>query len=138
MERAKSVQDIVSYCRSKQEKLVRQGIEKEKEKREKERLEKERKQKEDFNSEKEKEHLENLTALFQISDRVNIIDVAEVLGLSRGEVVKKLIEWRKHFDVRLDGDYINIKPQDVNALMSLLDKSYQTWSTESTKAQKKE
>ena len=102
------------------------------------REEKERLEKEKFSPEKEKERLENLTALFQMSDRVNINDVAEVLGLSRGEVVKKLIEWKKHFDVRLDGDYINIKSQDVNALMALLDKSFETWNSDSNKAQKKE
>jgi hypothetical protein len=142
-----TAQNIVSYCKNRRkQEYERKRIELEEESQQeitrevvkKLREEKERLEKEKFSPEKEKERLENLTALFQMSDRVNINDVAEVLGLSRGEVVKKLIEWKKHFDVRLDGDYINIKSQDVNTLMALLDKSFETWNSDSNKAQKKE
>ncbi len=127
--------------RLEKEKLEKERQEKErleKEKLEKELQEKERLEKEKFSPEKEKERLENLTALFKMSDRVNINDVAGILGLSRNEVIKKLMEWRKHFEIKLDGDYINIKAQDVNSLMGLLDKSYASWSSEPNKAQKKE
>ncbi len=141
LEKEKQEKERLENERIEREKQERERLEKErieKEKIEKERLEKERLYKEKFSPEKEKERLENLISLFQISERVNINDIALILGLERAEVLKRLIEWRKHFEVKLDGDYINIKTQDVNALMSLLDKSYETWSSDPNKAQKKE
>ncbi len=82
--------------------------------------------------------LDKLMGLFSISENVNINDVAGILEITRSEVLKKLVEWGKHFPIKIDGDIVRIKTEDVNNLLNVLDQSYQDWTSEPKKQMKKE
>lgn len=82
--------------------------------------------------------IEKMTGLFSISEKVNINDVTAILEIDRSALFKKLVEWGKMFDIKIDGDYIKIKAADIDNLMNMLDKSYTEWTSEPKKALKKE
>lgn len=81
--------------------------------------------------------VEKMTGLFSISEKVNINDVLGILDLDRPSLFKKLIEWGKMFDIKIDGDFIKVKAEDLDGLMNVLDQSYTEWGSEQGKVQKK-
>ena len=81
--------------------------------------------------------IEKMTGLFSISEKVNINDVAGILEIDRPALFKKLVEWGKIFDIKIDGDFLKIKAADIDNLMNLLDQSYTEWTSEPNKAFKK-
>ncbi len=82
--------------------------------------------------------LDKLMGLFSISENVNINDVAGILEISRSEVLKKLVEWGKNFPIKIDGDIVRIKTEDVTNLLNVLDQSYQDWTSEPKMKMKKD
>ncbi len=75
------------------------------------------------------EKKELLANLFSISERVNLNDVASILDMNRFDLMKKLIEWRKMFEFKIDGDYLKVATKDIANLVNLLDSSYDKWGS---------
>ncbi len=142
----KTAEEKARRDREEQERLEKANREKEeknrKEREERERLEREKlekeRQKKETMAKVEKEGASMLANLFEISDRVNLNDVASMLDIERAELLKKLIEWRKILKFKIDGDYIKVEKEDISNLLNLLDSSYQDWNSDKKKTLKKE
>lgn len=81
--------------------------------------------------------LDKLIALFSISEKVNINDVSSILEIDRTSLFKKLVDWAKMFDFKIDGDYLKIKTEDVDKMIGLLDQSFSEWTSVPNMQQKK-
>jgi hypothetical protein len=68
---------------------------------------------------------------------VKIDDLASILDMNRTEFFKKLGDWSKIFNFTIDGDFIEILAQDIDAFMNLLDKSYDEWAESKSQKHKK-
>lgn len=56
--------------------------------------------------------------------------------MDRGDLFRKFGEWSETFDFIIDGDYIKIKSEDMDAFMDALDKSFEDWESPEKKSQK--
>ncbi len=82
--------------------------------------------------------LDKLMGLLSISDNVNLNDVAGILEMDRPSLLRKLVEWGKLFEFKIDGDMLRIKSADVGNLLNLLDDSYKDWTSDKKKTMKKD
>lgn len=115
---------------------IKEKIKIEQEKAEKERLEKEQLKKISEEKRLEKK-IELVASLFEVSEKVNLNDLAAVVETDRGTLLKKLVEWKKSLSFVIDGDFVKIEKANVSALLDLLDSSYKEWGSEQKASMKK-
>ncbi len=85
----------------------------------------------------EKEQIDKLKALFKVSERVKIDDIASMLGTSRKEAFDKLLVLSKTVNFQISEDVVIIEKGQTDALISELDKQFGEWGTkEQTKSGK--
>ncbi len=85
----------------------------------------------------EREQLDKLKALFKVSERVKIDDIASMLGTSRKDTFDKLLVLSKTVNFQINEDVVIIERGQTDALISELDKQFGEWGTkEQTKAGK--
>lgn len=85
----------------------------------------------------EREQLDKLKALFKVSERVKIDDIASMLGTSRKDVFDKLLLLSKSANFQISEDVVVIEKGQTDRLLSELDKQFGEWGTkEETKAGK--
>ncbi len=72
---------------------------------------------------------DKLNTLFRVVEKVKVNDLADALDLSRSELFKKFTEGGKIFKFKIDGDYVKIQSEDMNAFLSYLDKSFERWDS---------
>ncbi|NVM19848.1 MAG: hypothetical protein HWN80_19250 [Candidatus Lokiarchaeota archaeon] len=72
----------------------------------------------------EKHKLQKLANLVQISSKININDISEILKLKRTIILEKLIEWAGKYSLNIEGDYLVInedkKSEFISALKSMI------------------
>ncbi len=85
----------------------------------------------------EQEQLAKLKALFKVSERVKIDDIASMLGTSRKEAIDKLLVLSKSVNFQINEDVVILEKGQANAMISELDKQFGEWGTkEETKSGK--
>lgn len=85
----------------------------------------------------EREQLDKLKALFKVSERVKIDDIASMLGTSRKEAFDKLLVLSKTVNFQINEDVVILEKGQTDAMISELDKQFGEWGgKEQTKAGK--
>jgi hypothetical protein len=85
----------------------------------------------------EREQLDKLKALFKVSERVKIDDIASMLGTSRKDAFDKLLVLSKTVNFQINEDVVIIEKGQTDALISELDKQFGDWGNqEQTKSGK--
>jgi hypothetical protein len=85
----------------------------------------------------ERDQVEKLKALFKVSEKVRIDDIASMLGTSRKDAFDKLLVLSKTVNFQISEDVVIVNKGQTDALISELDKQYAEWGTkEQTKSGK--
>jgi len=103
---AKYPQDFVQYCYSN----IQQ-----------ERAEKERKEREG------KEIFEKIKEMMEVSTRINLDRMQNVLNLDKKTFDNKIFEWARDFNFTIDGDNLIINKATVSDFIDALDKQFASW-----------
>lgn len=87
-----------------------------------------------------KEKLEQLKAVLSMSEKIQVQDVVEILGVSRAKALVLLTEIKKSIpSLKLSGDIVNLEQGDVNQFINALDQQFSSWeSKEKGKIEKRE
>jgi hypothetical protein len=85
----------------------------------------------------ERAQLDKLKALFKVSERVKIDDIASMLGTSRRDAFDKLLVLSKTVNFQISEDVVIVNKGQTDVLVSELDKQFGEWGTkEKTKSGK--
>ena len=86
---------------------------------------------------KEREAVEKLKNMMEVSDRLNVDIVRQTLGLDKATFNTKLFEWAKQFNFRIDGDFIIINNNTIDDFIDALDEQFTIWEQLEEKGFKK-
>jgi tetratricopeptide (TPR) repeat protein len=71
---------------------------------------------------KKQEKLETLKSLLEISKRIRIDMIQSLLELEKDKLYKILIEWGKHYQCEIDGDFLIINKTKLPSIIDFLNK----------------
>jgi tetratricopeptide (TPR) repeat protein len=70
-------------------------------------------------------NIEQLKSLFEVSKRIRIEMIQELLNIEKDKMLDLLIEWCKKYQFEIDGDFLNINKMTLPDLFKFLD----NWDT---------
>lgn len=88
----------------------------------KKQLERERIQKE-----QEKAILEKIRKMMEVSSRIKLDMMQNVLKIDKSTFSNKIFEWARQFNFIIDGDYLNIDKDSVTDFITELDRQFESW-----------
>jgi len=68
-----------------------------------------------------KDNIGRLKSLLEMSKRIEIVVIQDLLGISKPQLIEFLISWGKNFQCELDGNYLNINKNSLPKLLKELD-----------------
>lgn len=83
--------------------------------------------KRDLQKRKEKERLEKIKEMMEVSTRINLDMMRDVLDMDKKTFNNKIFEWAKEFSFIIDGDYLNINKETISDFIYALDKQFAIW-----------
>ncbi len=87
----------------------------------------------------DKELLEKVKELLDVSKRINLNRMQDALGLEKTIFNKKVFEWAKDFGFTIDGDYLIVNDNSLTELTNILELKFKEWEEkESSKNDKKD
>jgi len=80
------------------------------------------------NKQLEKEAIEKIKRIVNVSNKVKLEMIYDILNLERKTFYNKILEWAETFNFTIDGDYLIIKQDDLESLLGQLDNLYKDWN----------
>lgn len=77
---------------------------------------------------KEKEILEKIRKIMNVSTRLNLEMMRNALSMDKKAFDVKVFDWASEFGFEIHGDYIEIKKENVSDFIDALEKQYIEWS----------
>nr|MDO8110179.1 WD40 repeat domain-containing protein [Candidatus Sigynarchaeota archaeon] len=85
----------------------------------------------------EKEAVQKIQKMMQVSKRLRIDMMREALGMDLKTFSDKMIDWAGQFGFHIDGDFVDFENADVNGFISTLDGYFADWNTKTKTKQGK-
>ena len=73
------------------------------------------------------ENIEKLRDILNISNRIKLERVQNILNLDDKSFNKKIIEWANEFGFRIDGEYLIVNEETVSDFIDRLDEQFAEW-----------
>ncbi len=77
----------------------------------------------------DKERLENLRAMVQVSKRLKMSQMATALGMSEAALLQKIFKWAQEFGFTVDGDTVEFGSGRTDEFIASLEKEFSTWGS---------
>jgi hypothetical protein len=65
--------------------------------------------------------------IISVSDRLSVQRIAEVLEMSSKDIWKRVFDWAKQFNFRIDGEDLVFNKETVNEFIASLDTEFRKW-----------
>ncbi|GAH40921.1 unnamed protein product, partial [marine sediment metagenome] len=75
----------------------------------------------------ERERREKIERIMQVSSRIRLDTMRDILNLEPHVFNERLIDWAEEFGFEIDGDYLNINKDKVSDFIEKLDKQFSDW-----------
>ncbi len=75
----------------------------------------------------DKQRLERLRDIIQVSKRLKVKQLAIALGMSESSLLQKLFQWAKEFGFTIDNDVVEFTKGRTEAFITSLEKEFATW-----------
>jgi len=75
------------------------------------------------------ENMEKLREILNISTRIKLERVQNILNLDDKSFDVKIIEWANEFDFKIDGEYLVVNKESVSEFIDALDDKFIEWET---------
>ncbi len=75
----------------------------------------------------ERERREKIERIMQVSSRIRLDTMRDVLNLEPKIFHERLIDWAEEFGFEIDGDYLNVNKDRVSDFIEKLDKQFSDW-----------
>ena len=85
------------------------------------------KQEQDKKELMEKETIEKLKKLIQVSKRISLDLMKDILNLDQKEFGEKILDWAIQFNFEIDSDYLNINKETMDDFIEMLDSQFKVW-----------
>ncbi len=76
---------------------------------------------------------ERLKTIVQVSKRLKVARIAEVLEMDEKELWKHIFDWAKDFGLQIDDDMVTFNVDQVDAFIKKLDSEFETWTRSADK-----
>lgn len=77
---------------------------------------------------KDRQRLEMLKSLVEMSEEVLLDDLANALEMPRPDLIRKIAEWGKQFGIKLKGDRVIVAQQDIAGFIAPHDEKMKDWA----------
>ena len=83
---------------------------------------------EEIRRKKEEADLEIIKKVLQVSSKIQINMLRNILDLDEKTFDSRIIEWAHELNFRIDGDYIVVENTDIDGFIKILDEQFEQWS----------
>jgi len=75
----------------------------------------------------EQARIEKLRQIIAVSDKMEISQIATILGLDEADTLRRIVGWAMQFGFKINGKEVIFSQGDLNAAIKDLDKQFGAW-----------
>ena len=81
----------------------------------------------EINDKERKELLEKIREMLEVSNRIKLDMMRDVLKMDKSTFNSKIFGWARQFEFIIDGDYLNVNKEMVSDFIDELDRKFDVW-----------